>query len=182
MKDKRNELAALPGNQKFFLTQRLVPQSFIPTKNEMIRQAKLKLAADWERLVLSQEGSSKKKWISSRDATWRHMNVRIQFKTNPRFSVWCEALDPSHRLCWKPVDLESDKSFFNGYDLGLAIPCPTTREKALSDPSYRKPRRPFKEEQSLECIPSRTPFVPRGEQNQAKADNGTLPGRKRHTQ
>jgi hypothetical protein len=114
---ERNELATLPGKKKYFSTQRLVPQSFIPTMNEMIKQAKQKLASDWEKLVISQDRTSKKKWISSKDATWRHINVRIQFKTTPRFSVWCEALDPNHRLCWKPVDLDSDKSFFIGYVL-----------------------------------------------------------------
>jgi hypothetical protein len=125
----RNELAELQGKRRYFTTQRLVPQNFIPTKNEMIKQAKQKLAADWEKLVISKESSSKKKWISSGDATWRHMNVRLQFKMTPRFSVWFEALDLSHRLCWKPVDLDSDKSFFIGYDLGLSIPCPVTRRR-----------------------------------------------------
>ena len=78
-------LAALPGRKKYFSTQRLVPQNFLPTKNEMIKQGKLTLAADWEVLVKSQESFSKKKWIVSSDATWRHMNVRIQFKTKTHF-------------------------------------------------------------------------------------------------
>ena len=88
IKEKRNQKAALPGRQKYFSSQRLVPQSFLPTKTEMIKQGKLRLAADWEILVKAQENVSTKKWIASSDANCRHMNVRIQFKTSPRFSVW----------------------------------------------------------------------------------------------
>ena len=109
------------------------------------------MAADWEILVTSQGNFSKKKWKGSSDATWQHMNMRIQFKTSPRFSVWVEGLDPCHRLCWRPIDLESHLSFF----IGLDIPCPTTREKSQEDPNYRKPRKPFNDEHSLEIPPMR---------------------------
>ena len=123
VKDKRIFLINRREKIKYFTTQRQVPQSFLPTKKEMIKQAQLKLASDWQKLVISQEATSKKKWMSSRDATWSHFNVRIQFKTAPRFSVWCEALDPIHRLCWKPVDLDSPMSSFYGHDLRLTTPC-----------------------------------------------------------
>ena len=85
---RKGKRTALPGRQKYFSSQRLVPQSFLPTKTEMIKQGKQRLAADWETLVKAQENFSKKKLIASSDAAWRHMNVRIQFKTSPRFSVW----------------------------------------------------------------------------------------------
>ena len=131
------------------------------------------MAADWETLLTAQRGLSKKNWIVSSDATWRHMNVRIQFKTSPRFSVWVEGLDPCHRLCWRPIDLESHLSFFTGYDLGLDIPCPTTREKSQEDPKYRKPRKPFNDEHSLEIPPMRQqqPF-PRGTQSSNLTNQG----------
>jgi hypothetical protein len=60
-----------------------VPQNFLATKAEMMKQGKLRMAADWEILVTAQKELSKKNWIASSDATWRHMNVRIQFKTSP---------------------------------------------------------------------------------------------------
>ena len=102
--------------EKFFTSQRLVPQSFIPTKNEMIQQGKHKLAQDWENLVTSQVDISKKNWIYAKEATWRLMNVRIQFKMTPRFGVWIEGLDPCHRLCWRAIDLDDCDSFFKDYD------------------------------------------------------------------
>ena len=69
IKEKRNQKAALPGRQNYFSAQRLVPQSFLPTNTEMIKKGRLRLAADWEVLVKSQENFSKKKWIASSDAT-----------------------------------------------------------------------------------------------------------------
>ena len=36
------------------------------------------------------------------------------------------------------------------YDLSLPIPNPATRAKAAEDPSFSTPRKPFKDEQSLE--------------------------------
>jgi hypothetical protein len=148
--DRRVALANLPTREKFFTTQRLVPQSFIPTKNEMLTQAKHKMAQDWELLVSSQLETSRKKWIYAKETTWRLMAVRIQFKMTPRFGVWVEGLDPCHRLCWRALDLEDFDSFFKNYDLGERIPDPETRAKASEDPSYATPRKPFKDEQSME--------------------------------
>ena len=150
VKEKRTELWNLPSREKFFTTQRLVPQSFISTKNEMLNQGKHKLAYDWEKLVTAQNTTSRKKWMHSRDATWRQMGVRLQFKMTPRFGVWVEGLDPCHRLCWRAIDLEDNDSFFKDYDLSLLIPDPATRAKAVEDPSFSTPRKPFKDEQSLE--------------------------------
>ena len=105
-------LVALPGRKKYFSTQRLVPQNFLPTKNEMIKQGKLTLAADWEVLVKSQESFSKKKWIVSSDDTWHHMIVSKQH----------QIFNLVRRVGSLPSPLL--ETFFIGYDLGLDISYP----------------------------------------------------------
>ena len=180
---KQQKLEHLSRQEKYFTTQRLVPQSFIPTKNEMLLQGKHKLAQDWENLVSSQADISKKQWVYAKEATWRHMNVRIQFKMTPRFGVWIEGLDPCHRLCWRAIDLEDCDSFFKDYDLSHRIPDPTTRTKALEDPAFSTPRKPFRDEESLEIKNKRpnSTFKTRAEQqasrkNKPKRTTGTPAG------
>ena len=184
IKEKRTELANRPIREKFFTTQRLVPQSFISTKNEMINRGKQKMALDWEKLVTDQKDISKKTWSHAREATWRHMVVRLQFKMTPRFGVWIEGLDPCHRLCWRAIDLEDWDSFFKDYDLSNRIPDPITRAKSLEDPSYSTPRKPFRDEHSLE-IRNRRPeslFKTREEQLAKKASNTKNPARATQSQ
>ena len=72
--------------------------------------------------------------------------------------------------------MEDCDSFFKNYDLGERIPDPATRAKASEDPSYAIPRKPFKDEESLEDKRSRPEvFKSRDEINASKTKTPKKP-------
>ena len=50
-----------------------------------------------------------------------------------------EVQDPVHRQSWAPVNLELS-NYFRDYDFNHVVPCPMTRQKAIEDSAYLKPR------------------------------------------
>ena len=80
---------------KTFFSSRLTPMEFAPVKKKLIEAAANKTANDW--IIHVRSSVAEDRWSTDRELVKRAMFVRIKYKYSPRFSAWCEVLDPCHR-------------------------------------------------------------------------------------
>ena len=121
---------------KSFISRRMTPISFGPTKKRLMDSATGKLAYEWCTMVKNLGKESQ--WISNEHQAGKCMKTRIQFITDPVLKVWVEALDPIHQHVWREVIFTNGSDFFHNYNLDEEIPCPHTRTLAESNPEIKK--------------------------------------------
>ena len=121
---------------KSFISRRMTPISFGPTKKRLMDSATGKLAYEWCTMVKNLGKESQ--WISNEHQAGKCMKTRIQFITDPVLKVWVEALDPIHQHVWREVIFTNGSDFFHNYNLDEEIPCPHTRTLAETNPSMKK--------------------------------------------
>ena len=124
--------------EKTFFTNRLTPMEFAPMKKKLIEAATNKATNDW--ILMVRHSEAEDRWSTDKDHIRRAIFVRVKNKCSPKFSAWCEILDPCHRSMWRALEFDSNINHFGNYDLFNAIPCPDTRSKASTDRSYAKIR------------------------------------------
>ena len=136
MKKHREDKKA--AGVKTFFTSMLTPMEFAPMKKKLIEAATNKAANDW--IIMVRHSEAEDKWSTDKKQVRRAIFVRVKNKCSPKFSAWCEILDPCHRSMWRALEFDSNINHFEKYDLFNPIPCPDTRSKASTDRSYAKVR------------------------------------------
>ena len=114
------------------MTTRLGPKRFSKIDNMLRQQAHRKLQDDWD------IATKKFKKIEYLPLIEKKVNIRVQHKYNPSFTVWVEFQEPQYRHRWMLVKMNDDENNFDGFDFDQAIPCPITRAQAEIHPHLKE--------------------------------------------
>ena len=98
------------------------------------REAHKKLQNDWEE-------ATKNTKIKYLPLVERKVNLRVQHKYVPFFTVWVELCEPQYRHRWMMVNMNETENTFEGFDFDKNIPCPITRAQAELHPQLKQMRK-----------------------------------------
>ena len=116
------------------MTTRLGPKRFAKIDDILKKEAHRKLLDDWEKATKNK----KFRYLPLKESK---VNLRVQHKYVPSFTVWVEFLEPQYRHRWMLVNMNASENNFDGFDFDQTIPCPVTRVQSETNPLLRQPKR-----------------------------------------